>query len=58
MAAERTDPAGAIRDRARRARRLAVQLSAPDDIARLLLYAEELDGQANDLEHQRARDGG
>ena len=57
MSATRTKQAAANRVLARRARRLATQLSDADDLAgRLLRYAEELEAQAVDLE--RAKEGG
>ena len=45
------------RDLAKRVRRLAGTLTVADDVARLLLYAEELEAQAVDME-RRAKDGG
>jgi hypothetical protein len=58
MSATRTEQAAANRELARRARRLATQLSDADDSAeRLLRYAEELEAQAVDLE-RRAKEGG
>jgi hypothetical protein len=40
-----TDQAGAARDLARRARRLAGTLTVADDVARLVRYAEELEAK-------------
>ena len=52
MAAKQSDQATASRDLAQRARRLAGALTTPDDAARLLCYADELDGQAADLDRR------
>jgi hypothetical protein len=57
MAAKLSDQAAASRDLARRARRLAGTLTTPDDAARLLRYAEELEAQAVDLD-RRAKECG
>jgi hypothetical protein len=46
--------AEASRDLARRARRLAGQLTSEADRQRLLRHAEELDNQAADLERRAA----
>lgn len=50
MAAKQSDQATASRDLAKRARRLAGTLTAAEDVARLLRYADELDAQAADLD--------
>jgi uncharacterized protein (DUF934 family) len=57
MAATLSDQAKETRDLARRARRLAGTLTAPEDVAQLLGYAEELEAQAVDFE-RRAKEGG
>ena len=57
MASKLGEQATATRDRARRAKRLAGTLSAPEDVDRLLRYAEELEAQATDLD-RRAKEGG
>ena len=56
MAAKLSDQANSTRDLAKRARRLATTLTAAEDVARLIRYAEELEEQAHDLE-KRAKDG-
>jgi hypothetical protein len=50
MAAKLSDQAIATRDLANRARRLAGTLTTPDDAARLLRYADELEAQAVELD--------
>ena len=57
MAAKLSDQATATRDLAKRARRLAGTLTTPDDAARLLCYADNLDAQAADLD-KLAKEGG
>ncbi|GEP61961.1 hypothetical protein RSO01_91270 [Reyranella soli] len=52
-----SDQAIATRDRAKWARRLATTLTAAEDAARLLRYAEKLEAQAVDLD-RRAMEGG
>ena len=47
----------ATRDLARRARRLSTTLTAAEDAATLLSYAEELEGQAVNMD-RRAKEGG
>jgi hypothetical protein len=56
MAAKLSDQATASRDLVKRARRLAGTLTTPDDAARLLRYADELDGQAADLDRRAKED--
>ena len=56
MAAKLSDQAIATRDRAKRARRLAEALTTPDDAARLLRYADDLEAQAVDLEKDAKED--
>jgi hypothetical protein len=48
------EQAEASRDLARRARRLAEELSGEADRKRLMRHAEELDSQAADLERRAA----
>jgi len=55
MSASLTEQAVATRNLARRVRRLAGTLTVADDAAQLLRYADELEGQALDLE-RRARE--
>ena len=55
MSASLTEQALATRDLARRVRRLAGTLTVAADAAQLLRYADELEGQALDLE-RRARE--
>ena len=50
MAAKLSDQAIATRDLAKRARRLAGTFTIPDDAARLLRYADDLEAQAVDLD--------
>jgi len=57
MAAKQSDQATASRDLAKRARQLAGTLTAAEDVARLLRYADELDAQAADLD-MRDKEGG
>jgi hypothetical protein len=57
MAAKQSDQATASRDLAKRATRLAGTLTATEDVARLLRYADELDAQAADLD-MRDKEGG
>jgi hypothetical protein len=57
MPTEIAEQAIAARDLARRARRLASALTAAEDEAALLRYADELDAQAVDLD-RRAKEGG
>ena len=57
MTAKLNDQANSTRDLAKRARRLATTLTAAEDVARLIRYAEELEEQAHDLE-KRAKDSG
>jgi hypothetical protein len=57
MAAKLGDQVIATRDLAKRARRLARALTIPDDAARLLRYADELEAEAADLD-RRAKEGG
>ena len=52
MASKLGDQAIATRDLAKRARRLAGTLTVALDIERLLLYAEELDAQAINMERR------
>lgn len=52
MAEKLSDQAIATQDRAKRARRLAGTLTRPDDAARLLRYADELEAQAADLDRR------
>jgi hypothetical protein len=52
-----TEQAANTRDLARRARRLATTLTTPEDVARLLGYAEELEAQAADLDRRAKEDG-
>ena len=47
----------AVRDLAKRARRLAGVLTLADDVTRLLRYADELEAQAVELD-KRAKEGG
>ena len=56
MAAKLSDKAIATRDLAKRARRLARTLTRDDDATRLQRYADELDGQAADLEKRAKED--
>jgi hypothetical protein len=57
MVSKLAERAAATRDRARRAKRLAGTLAAPDDVDRLLRYAQELEAQAVDLD-RRDKEGG
>ena len=57
MASKLAEQASASRDLARRAKRLAGTLIVPEDVDRLLRYAEELETQAVDLD-RRAKEGG
>ena len=57
MASKLAEQASATRDLARRAKRLAGTLVAPEDTDRLLRYAQELEDQAVDLD-RRAKEGG
>jgi hypothetical protein len=57
MPSSLADQAIATRELARRARRLATTLNAPDDVDRLLHYAEELEAQAVDMD-RGAKEGG
>ena len=50
MVAKLSDQAIATRDLAKRARRLAGTLTTPDDAARLLRYADDLEAEAVDLD--------
>jgi len=50
MPSSLADQANATRELARRARRLATTLSAPDDVDRLIHYAEGLEVQAVDMD--------
>ena len=56
MAAKLSDQATATRDLAKRARRLASTLTTAEDEAKLLNYADELDGQAADLDRRAKED--
>ena len=56
MAAKLSDQAIATLDLATRARRLATTLTAAEDVARLLLYADELETQAADLDRRAKED--
>jgi hypothetical protein len=56
MAATLSDQAVTTRDLARRARRLASTLTAAEDEARLLRYADELEAQAADLDRRAKED--
>jgi hypothetical protein len=57
MAAKLSDKAIANRDLAKRARRLAGTLTTPDDAARLLRYADDLEAEAVDLDRRAKEDG-
>ena len=57
MTASLTEQAIATRELARRVRRLAGTLTVSADADQLLRYAEELDGQALELE-RRAQESG
>jgi hypothetical protein len=57
MATTIIEQAIATRGLARRAKRLASTLTAAEDVAALLLYADELEAQAVDLD-RRAKEGG
>ena len=57
MAAKLSNQAIATRDLAKRARRLAGTLTIPDDVARLLRYADELDAQVVDLDRRAKQEG-
>jgi hypothetical protein len=57
MAAKLSDRAIATRDLAQRARRLAGTLTTPDDAARLLRYADDLEAQAVDVDKRAKEDG-
>ena len=50
MTAKPSDQANSTRDLAKRARRLASSLTAAEDVARVLRYAEELEAATHDLE--------
>ena len=54
--AKPSEQAIAVRDLAKRARRLAGTLTVADDVARLLRYADELEAQAADLERRANED--
>jgi hypothetical protein len=56
MAAKPSEQAIAVRDLAKRARRLAGTLTTSDDIARLLRYADELEAQAADMDRRANED--
>jgi hypothetical protein len=57
MVSKLAEQATATRDLARRAKRLAGTLTVPDDVDRLLRYAQELEAQAVDLD-RRDKEGG
>jgi hypothetical protein len=57
MAAKLSDQAIATRGLAKRARRLAGTVTTPEDAARLLRYADDLDAQAVDLDKRAKEDG-
>jgi hypothetical protein len=57
MASTLAKQATAARNLASRAKRLAAALVEPEDVDRLLRYAEELEDQAVDLD-RRANEGG
>jgi hypothetical protein len=56
MAAKPSDQAIAVRDLAKRARRLASTLTTAEDEAMLLRYAAELEAQAADLDRRAKED--
>ena len=57
MASTLAEQAAASRNLAQRAKRLAGTLIDPEDVDRLLRYADELEAQAVDLD-RRAKEGG
>jgi hypothetical protein len=56
MASKLAEQATATRNLATRAKRLAATLIEPEDVDRLLRYAQELEDQAVDLD-RRAKEG-